>query len=68
MNTTIPEVPVPEVEYDWFHFMFLKMIKNFLVVVVTYYCILVYGKHVYIEHSFFNVSNPICKPGINIFD
>ena len=41
--STIPEVPVPEVEHDWLNFVFFEMIKNPFVVVVTDYCILIYA-------------------------
>jgi len=43
VDTTVPEIPVPEVEYDGFHFVPLEVCEHVLVVVVADDGVLVYG-------------------------
>ena len=41
MHSAIPEVPVSEIEKDWFNLVPLEVVKHFLVVVVAYDGVLV---------------------------
>ena len=60
--SAIPEILMSKLPEYWSDAMLLHSLESVFVFACAYDCALIDGQHIYIKHSFFHTSNPMCKP------